>query len=165
MGNRQGNHEMKLVSIEPTPNPNDMKINLDESLDSGVKYTVTQQDKGNYPDYVERILSVPGVIGIFQVNDFMSIKRQPNAEWEKILIAVRRVLEGDELTKTRASEEQQESIDNFGEVRVFLQMFRRIPMLVKVSDKNDEKRLAIPPKFQDYAYAFLCQHLHLHKLP
>lgn len=140
---------MKLVSIEPTPNPNDMKINLDESLDSGVKYTVTQQDKGNYPDYVERILSVPGVIGIFQVNDFMSIKRQPNAEWEKILIAVRRVLEGDELTKTRASEEQQESIDNFGEVRVFLQMFRRIPMLVKVSDKNDEKRLAIPPKFQD----------------
>lgn len=140
---------MKLVSIEPTPNPNDMKINLDESLDSGVKYTVTQQDKGNYPDYVERILSVPGVIGIFQVNDFMSIKRQPSAEWEKILIAVRRVLEGDELTKTRASEEQQESIDNFGEVRVFLQMFRRIPMLVKVSDKNDEKRLAIPPKFQD----------------
>ncbi len=32
---------MKLVSIEPTPNPNSMKITLDVSLDPGVKYTFT----------------------------------------------------------------------------------------------------------------------------
>ena len=30
---------MKLVSIEPTPNPNSMKLNLDESLPKGVSRT------------------------------------------------------------------------------------------------------------------------------
>jgi len=79
---------MKLVSIEPTPNPNSMKINLDESLDPKIKYTFTQQDKANYPDYAQKILAITGVVSIFQVNDFMSIQRHPNADWENILARV-----------------------------------------------------------------------------
>ena len=36
---------MKLVSIEPTPNPNSMKLNLDESLPKGVSRTYTAEDR------------------------------------------------------------------------------------------------------------------------
>ena len=55
---------MKLVYIEPTPNPNSMKINLDESLAAGIKYTFTQQDQRNYPAYAKKILAIPGVVSL-----------------------------------------------------------------------------------------------------
>ena len=140
---------MKLVSIEPTPNPNSMKINLDESLDPGIKYTFTQQDKANYPDYVQKILAISGVVSIFQVNDFISIQRHPNADWENILARVRTVLEGEAATSKKALEQHKALNENFGEVNVSMQSFRRIPMLVKVSDGKEEKRLAIAARFQD----------------
>ena len=37
---------MNIISIEPTPNPNSMKINLDERLKPDKKYTFTKKDKG-----------------------------------------------------------------------------------------------------------------------
>ena len=40
---------MNIVSIEPTPNPNSMKINLGERLDPGQKYSFTKKDKGRCP--------------------------------------------------------------------------------------------------------------------
>jgi len=140
---------MNLVSIEPTPNPNSMKINLDESLDQGIKYTFTHQNKANFPDYVQKILAIPGIVSIFQVNDFMSIQRHPTADWEKILTSVRTVLEKEATTSKKAFEDHKTLNEHFGEVQISLQSFRRIPMLVKVSDGNEEKRLAIPPRFQD----------------
>ena len=140
---------MNLVSIEPTPNPNSMKINLDESLEQGIKYTFTHQNKANSPDYVRKILAIPGIVSIFQVNDFMSIQRHPTADWEKILASVRTVLEGEATTSKQALEDHKALNENFGEVQVSLQSFRRIPMLVKVSAGNEEKRLAIPPRFQE----------------
>ena len=140
---------MNVVSIEPTPNPNSMKINLDESLDPGIKYTFTHQNKANFPDYVKKILAIPDVISIFQVNDFMSIQRHPNADWEKILTSVRIVLEGEATTSKKAFEDHKALNEHFGEVQIFMQGFRRIPMLVKVSDGKEEKRLAIPQRFQE----------------
>lgn len=140
---------MNLVSIEPTPNPNSMKINLDESLDQGIKYTFTHQNKANAPVYVQKILAIPGIVSIFQVNDFMSIQRHPTADWEKILTSVRTVLEGEATTSKKAFKDHKALNEHFGEVQVSLQSFRRIPMLVKVSDGNEEKRLAIPQRFQD----------------
>ena len=140
---------MKLLSIEPTPNPNSMKINLDESLDPGIKYTFTQQDKVHYPVYAQKILAIPDVVSIFHVNDFMSIQRKPNADWEKLLSSVREVLEGDATTNKKSFEGLITLDKHFGEVRVFLQVFRRLPMLIKVSDGNEERRLAIPQRFQD----------------
>jgi len=140
---------MKLVSIEPTPNPNSMKINLDETLDPGKKFLFTQQDKANCPEYIQKVLAIPGVIRIFQVNDFMSIQRQANADWEPILARIRTILEGEGETGKKALEEQHGLDEKFGEIQVFIQSFRRIPMLVKVSNGKEEKRFAIPKRFQD----------------
>ena len=52
---------MKLVSIEPTPNPNSMKLNLDVSMPKGVSRTYTAEDRNECPDYIEKLLNVPGV--------------------------------------------------------------------------------------------------------
>ncbi len=34
---------MKLISIEPTPSPNTMKLNVDEQLPAGKKYTYVKK--------------------------------------------------------------------------------------------------------------------------
>ena len=49
---------MNIISIEPIPNPNSMKINLDEKLDSGIKYTFIPQDQADCPVYVQKILKM-----------------------------------------------------------------------------------------------------------
>lgn len=140
---------MKLVSIEPTPNPNSMKITLDVSLDPGVKYTFAQQNLDQCPAQVQALLVIPGVESIFQVADFLSIQRHPSADWETILTRVRSILEGEAAGGDPASVEQRALDATFGEVQVSLQSFRRLPMLIKVSNGQEEKRFAIPARFQE----------------
>ena len=76
---------VKLLSIETTPNPNSMKLNLDERLAKGVAITYTHENRGDCPAYIEKILAIPGVSSVFRVEDFMAIQRKPTAGWEDIL--------------------------------------------------------------------------------
>lgn len=39
--------------------------------------------------------------------------------------------------------------EHFGEIQVFCQFFRNIPMLIKVTDGKEEKRLSIAKRFQE----------------
>ena len=40
---------MKIVTIEPTPSPNSMKIVIDESLPTGVSHNYKKDDAGSAP--------------------------------------------------------------------------------------------------------------------
>ncbi len=55
---------MKILSIETTPNPNSMKLNLDEMLTKGVAITYTHENTGGCPAYIEKILAIPGVASV-----------------------------------------------------------------------------------------------------
>src|SRR2546427_13287114 len=87
-----GRTKVKLLSIETTPNPNSMKLNLDERLAKGVATTYTHENRGNCPSYIEKILAIPGVSSVFRIEDFMAIQRKPTAGWEDILSQARRLL-------------------------------------------------------------------------
>jgi len=139
---------MNVVSIEPTPNPNSMKINLDEKLDPGKKYTFTKKDKERCPVQFKDILDIDGVTSIFRVADFLSVQRHPSADWEEILARVRTVIEGVSQKKENMSLGSALD-DHFGEIQVFCQYFRNIPMLIKVTDGKEEKRLSITKRFQE----------------
>jgi hypothetical protein len=76
---------VKLLSIETTPNPNSMKLNLEERLAKGVAITYTHENRGDCPAYIDKILAIPGVSSVFRVEDFMAIQRKPTAGWEDIL--------------------------------------------------------------------------------
>ncbi len=139
---------MNIASIEPTPNPNSMKINLDEKLDPGQKYTFTKKDKERCPAPFNDILDIEGVTSIFRVADFLSVQRHPNADWEAILARVRTIIEGvsqkgENISLKPAPDE------HFGEIQVSCQYFRNIPMLIKVTDGKKEKRLSIAKRFQE----------------
>ena len=136
---------MKLLSIETTPNPNSMKLNLDERLAKGVAITYTHENRGDGPAYIEKILAIPGVSSVFRVEDFMAIQRRPTAGWEDILSQARVVLEYAGVNNTKVEPEEMSSSalragrprsqgdEKWREVMVSVQYFRDLPMLVKVS--------------------------------
>jgi HEAT repeat protein len=137
---------VKLLSIETTPNPNSMKLNLDETLAKGVAITYTHENRGDCPAYIEKILAIPGVSSVFRLADFMAIQRRPTAGWDDILSQARAVLEYAGLNNAKP-EPAGTSDKEWREVMVSVQYFRDLPMLVRVSSGNETTRLPLPERF------------------
>src|SRR5712692_1119447 len=141
-----GRTKVKLLSIETTPNPNSMKLNLDERLAKGVAITYTNENRGDCPSSIEKILAIPGVSSVFRVEDFMAIQRKPTAGWEDILFQARVVLECASLNNAKP-EPAGTSDTEWRAVMVSVQYFRDLPMLVKVSSGSETTRLPLPERF------------------
>lgn len=140
---KEGVMAMKIVAIEPTPSPNTMKITLDKVLPSGKRNNYTMKNKEEAPALIQAILDIEGVKGVYHVADFMAIERHPKAQWQSLLQEVRSLFgEETESTSSPITEEA------FGEVQVFIQMFRSIPMQVKVVSGEEEFRQGLPERFQ-----------------
>lgn len=139
---------MKIVSIEPTPSPNTMKVNLDQALPGGESNNYTEKNEASAPDQIRQLLSIEGVKGVYHVADFLALERNPRVDW-KVILPQARVVFGEE----ESSEQQAQSkvSDSFGEIKVSLQMFKGIPMQLKVSDSEEEKRFGLPDEFMNAA--------------
>lgn len=137
---------MKLVSIEPTPSPNTMKLNVDKALPAGVRETYTADRLDRAPQLIRQLLGIPGVRSVFRTADFYAIERKGNAEWQPILAAARDAFGagGDPSVQTAEADPA-----GFGEVNVLLQVYRGIPMQLRVRSGNDEARHALPQRFAD----------------
>lgn len=147
-GVQQGGNLMKIVSIEPTPSPHSMKINVNEALSSGENYNYSDKDDlKDAPDYVKQLFLIDGVKNIYRVVDFIALARNPKTPWEELLPKVREVLGTEEETDHLTSDVKMKPNDAFGEIKVFIQMFRDIPMQVKLEDGNEEKRFGLPDIF------------------
>lgn len=139
---------MKLLSIEPTPSPNTMKLNIDEKLPFGVQRAYSRENRDSAPETMKKLLEIEGVTGLFQTADFIAIERKSTADWQKILTQVRDIL-GEEA----AGQGQPAAIPGaadeaaFGEAQVYIQMFRNIPMQVKVTSGTEQIRAALPERF------------------
>lgn len=155
---------MKIVSIEPTPSPNSMKLNMDERLPEGTTYNFNQGNKADAPQYIQQLLAVDGVKGIFQVQDFIAVERHPKHDWKVVLADIRQLLgeanAEQETDKTIDSDklsgaEQEHSTQSaketasFGEVNVLIQMLKGVPMQVKLTTPDEEKRFGLPDRFKE----------------
>lgn len=136
---------MKLLSIEPTPSPNSMKLNLDESLPRGRRLTYTVKELNETVEPYRSLLSIAGVKSLFHTTDFIALDRKPGADWVAILAEARTILQADQ--EMNASIGQGSS--GYGEAQVLVQMFRGIPIQVRVRTIDGEVRSALPPKFFD----------------
>lgn len=135
---------MKLLTIEPTPSPNSMKVIIDQRLADGERYNYKKEDQATAIVPLNEILAIHGVRGIYYIEDFLAIERQANVPWETILQQVRQVLEGEQVEQ---STEQIVEEDPFGEVYVHVQTYKEIPVQVKVFDPQEEQRFALPERF------------------
>ncbi|MFD1065140.1 conserved virulence factor C family protein [Oceanobacillus locisalsi] len=143
---------MKIVSIEPTPSPHSMKINVNESLppDETYNYNI-KDDLSDAPVYVQELFALGGVKNIYRVVDFIALGRNPKTPWEELLPQVKSVLGSDEslVDSPETANVNQEPAEAFGEVRVFIQKFFGIPMQVKLEEEDQEKRFGLPERFSN----------------
>lgn len=135
---------MKIVTIEPTPSPNTMKVILDQELPFGKANNYNEKNKHDAPKEIQEILSIEGVKGVYHVADFLAVERIAKYEWESILAAVRNAF--GEQNETATGEQVNE---HYGEVYVHVQMFKGIPLQVKVFDSISEQRFGLAPRFID----------------
>ncbi|WP_085521146.1 conserved virulence factor C family protein [Tuberibacillus sp. Marseille-P3662] len=143
---------MKLLSIEPTPSPNSMKLNVSESLEAGNNYNYKAEETyPEAPSYVNQLLRIEGVKGFYRVADFIAIERFPKYDWEAILPEVRAVFgEAEDRSESgEASADPNKAAQGFGEIRVFIQKFRDIPMQVKLEVDGEEQRAGLPERFTE----------------
>jgi hypothetical protein len=75
---------MACATPSPTPNPNAMKFTLDVALPARIL-----ANRGDDVDdaFTRALLAIDGVASVFGVNDFVTITREPDADWDPIIEA------------------------------------------------------------------------------
>jgi hypothetical protein len=69
-----------------TPNPDATKFTLDTKLSA--MFNATNAEQAIDIPFAADVFAAGGVASVFGVNDFVTVTRQPGAEWEPIIAAV-----------------------------------------------------------------------------
>ncbi len=158
---------MKLRSIETTPSPNCMKLNLDEQISPKPLTLKRDSDVADAPGVSQQLLSIAGIQSVFVLENFITLTRKGNVDWQPILATAARLLGmaeaadvnlGDRLTQpltqlqiTSMGNEPfqtQNRTQYFGQVEVAIQTFRRIPVQVRaIAADGQQARVALPERF------------------
>ena len=77
---------MATATPSPSPNPNALRFSLDTTLPDTLSINSEAEASGN--PFAEAVFGAPGVKTIFGVNDFVTVNREPGADWDPIIAAV-----------------------------------------------------------------------------
>lgn len=132
---------MKIIAIEPTPSPNNMKIIVDEVFTEKGK---TFEHAMGAPEHVAKLLDIPGVKSVYQVSDFLAVERFPKYDWRSLVIEIRRAF-GEELSDAETHAPSAE----FEAVHVFVQFILGVPMQIKGVKGMEERRQGLPDRFRE----------------
>lgn len=120
-----------------------MKVVVDEELPFGKSFNFTKDNASSASAEIQAILAIEGVKGIYRVADFLAIERNAKYQWEQILSQVRAVF-GEENEEVSNDEQV---VDHFGDVYVHVQMYKGIPLQIKVFDSASEHRISTGARF------------------
>lgn len=134
---------LRIKSIEPTPSPNTMKINLDQELSRGKSNNYKKDQAEGAPSMIRDILQIEGVKGVYHVADFLAVERNAKFDWKELLQKIRQAFGEDVADRNEGAEIN----EHFGEIKVFVQLYKGIPMQVKVTNGQEEKRFGLPQQF------------------
>lgn len=146
---------MKLRSIETTPSPNCMKLNLNASVSDKPLTLIVGEVAADTPEVFQNLLAIPGIQSVFLMGDFITLTRRGNVDWQPILVAAGDLLGmaenadaglGDSLKAGKPSQSATADWD-FGQVEVAIQMFRGIPVQVRAIAGGEQARVALPDRF------------------
>jgi hypothetical protein len=141
---------MQLKSVETTPNPNSIKLNLNGSLGATTTYTAASSD---CPEAVGRLLAVEGIKSVFVCNDFITLNRDPRTDWRLILEQATAILGVDGALSGEAviAPGPAAVVPMEGQVQIYVQTFRGIPIQVKAVDLLKEVRISLGDRFNEAA--------------
>ena len=72
-----------FVQTQKTPNPNSLKFVPGKLVSNNGSFEINNKDEVNN-DLIRNILSINGVTGIFLGEDFLSVNKKENANWEDV---------------------------------------------------------------------------------
>jgi len=72
-----------FVQTQKTPNPNSLKFIPGKIVSNNGTFEINNKDEVNN-DLIRNILSINGVTGIFLGEDFLSVNKKENANWEDV---------------------------------------------------------------------------------
>ena len=72
-----------FVQTQKTPNPNSLKFIPGKLVSNNGSFEINNKDEVNN-DLVRNILSINGVTGIFLGEDFLSVNKKENTNWEDV---------------------------------------------------------------------------------
>jgi hypothetical protein len=79
---------MNPPTIRPqrTPNPNAMKFTLDRRVVDGTESrSINNADAARGDPVAEPLFAITGVTGVFMVDDFVTVMKAPDQEWEVLM--------------------------------------------------------------------------------
>jgi len=71
------------VQTQKTPNPNSLKFIPGKLVSNNGSFEINNKDEVNN-DLIRNILSINGVTGIFLGEDFLSVNKKENIDWEDV---------------------------------------------------------------------------------
>jgi hypothetical protein len=82
---------LRVVEIQVTPNPNAIKVILDQPVSrESTSFLHPSAAEGN--PLAMQLFAIPGVSGLLLLDDFITINKSSNAHWADITSRVRQVL-------------------------------------------------------------------------
>ncbi|MEA3191566.1 MAG: hypothetical protein QOD77_2148 [Thermoplasmata archaeon] len=81
---------MARLRFDATPNPNALKVTAPSPFCNGSKI-VSKPEQAVSP-LSKALLAVPGVTSLFFLNDFVTISKRPDAEWDQMMPAIQDAL-------------------------------------------------------------------------
>ena len=82
---------MATATPASTPNPNATKFTLDTTLPA--MFNAANVEQAAAIPFAAEVFAAGGVSSVFGVNDFVTVTREPNAEWDPIIAAVQAAAE------------------------------------------------------------------------
>ena len=81
----------QVISVEPTPNPNALKFLLDGRIsEKPVSFLSPAAGQGHA--LAQKLFAIEGVTSLLLLDDFVTVNKQPGAQWKTITAAVKKVL-------------------------------------------------------------------------
>ncbi len=147
---------MKLSSLETTPNPNCMKLNLDEQIVEKPLSLQRGKTPENLPDAIKQLLEIEGVREAFLASNFVTLTRSSHADWQPILKQAAHLLGVADnaapnwASPPKATERTAEAQTrpSLGEVEIAVLVFRGIPAQVRVVGAQEQARVNLGERFE-----------------
>jgi len=70
-----------FIQTQPTPNPQTMKFIPGVTVLTSGTLSFAQGDEVKHEPLVKALFEIPGVVGIFLAEEFVTITKQPNMDW------------------------------------------------------------------------------------
>lgn len=86
---------MEIIRIEPTPNPHTMKITVSEEK-ADMKSATYKEVTDGAPDFINNILRLEDITSVFHALDFVSVDKDPRADWEVLIPQIEETFNDDE---------------------------------------------------------------------